>query len=320
MRQPFLTTLIDMHSYMRPAGSATESLFIDHYLANIPGISRDPYGNWRIAIDDTPVLWSCHTDTVHHDSGRQSTHYDDATGMLSLSKRSKRRSSCLGADDTAGVFIMREMIRRNVPGSYVFHFGEEQGCIGSRDLAEYDPSWLSQFDMAIALDRGGCHDVITHQIGNRCASDLFVKSLADALFAADKRVILSPAHGVYTDTASYVDIIPECTNLSVGYSGAHGRSESLNCWHVLRLLDTLCQLDTTQLTIDRDPDADTALANVFIDIDDCNITTDCGDWRYLPETMPEVWDDDYTGDDDRSLYLDPSYASIQLALRRYNAR
>ena len=318
MRQPLLTTLIDMHSYARPAGSVTERAFIDRYLAPIPGIYRDSYGNWRVSIDDTPVLWSCHTDTVHRDDGRQTTHYDDATGILSLSKRSKGNSSCLGADDTAGVFILCEMIRRNVPGTYIFHYGEEKGCIGSHDLAEYDPSWLSQFDMAIALDRGGCHDVITHQIGSRCASDAFVHSLAYELRDIDPAVTLSPAHGVYTDTAQYVDIIPECTNLSVGYSGAHGRAESLNCWHTLRLLEALCQLDTSTLIIDRDPDAELALANVFIDIDDCEITTDCGDWKYLPER--EVWDDDYTGNDDTTTYLDPSYAAIQLALRRYNAR
>ncbi len=318
MREPILTTLIDMHSYKRPAGSATEHEFIDKYVATLPGAHRDPWGNWRVVVDDTPVLWSCHTDTVHYDDGRQTTHYDDATGILALSRFSKHHSGCLGADDTAGVFIMCEMIKRAVPGTYVFHYGEEKGCIGSRDLAEFDSLWLQRFDMAIALDRGGCQDVITYQIGDRCASDAFARSLANELHAVST-ITLSPAHGIYTDTASYVDLIPECTNLSVGYSGAHGRSESLNCWHVLRLLDALCRLDTDMLTVDRDPDADAALANVFIDIDDCEVTTDCGDWRYLPDRLPEVWDDDYTGDDSGAdYYLDPAYAQVQLALRRWN--
>ena len=78
--------------------------------------------------------------------------------------------NCLGADDTAGVWLALELIRRQIAGRYVFHFGEERGGIGSGMLAHRHPDWLAECQMAIALDRAGYDEVITHQGGNRTAS------------------------------------------------------------------------------------------------------------------------------------------------------
>ena len=59
--------------------------------------------------------------------------------------------------------------------------------------------------------------------------------------------------GVFTDTANYADVIPECTNLSVGYKNHHTRSESLNIDHLSTLLAALLELDTDSLVSTRDP-------------------------------------------------------------------
>jgi hypothetical protein len=50
-----------------------------------------------------------------------------------------------------------------------------------------------------------------------------------------------------------MDIIPECTNLSVGYHGQHSSAESLDCYHVLELLEALTRLDQSKLVSKRDP-------------------------------------------------------------------
>jgi len=152
-----------------------------------------------------------------------------------------------------GVYLMREMILAGRPGAYVFHHGEERGGIGSALLARHEAQWLARFDMAIALDRQGTGDIVTHQFGMRTASDTFAESLASEIARHDPGLHYAPSPGVYTDTAEYAEIIPECTNLSVGYKGQHTTCESVDARHVDRLLGALLSLDVSQCVIARDP-------------------------------------------------------------------
>jgi hypothetical protein len=144
---------------------------------------------------------------------------------------------------------MREMILAQIPGLYVFHRAEEQGGIGSRFIAESTPDFLNGIDYAIALDRKGVNDVITHQMHGRCCSDSFAAELAARLgngYTPSK-------NGIFTDTANYTSLIPECTNISVGYQHEHSSNESLNLEHLLMLRHRLVNLDTTGLPVARDP-------------------------------------------------------------------
>lgn len=59
--------------------------------------------------------------------------------------------------------------------------------------------------------------------------------------------------GVYTDTNEYAGIVPECTNLSVGYQRQHGPRETLDVVHCEQLLEAMLELDASQLVIERDP-------------------------------------------------------------------
>src|ERR1035437_5086882 len=119
-----LSTLFDMLTYCRPAGSGSESAFVARFVATLPGATCDPFNNWHVVIGTSPILWSCHTDTVHTASGRQTVRIA-ADGVVGLSWRSRHTSSCLGADDTAGVWLCHQMILSGVPGHYIFHYGEE---------------------------------------------------------------------------------------------------------------------------------------------------------------------------------------------------
>jgi hypothetical protein len=244
-----ISTLVQMHTYMRPAGSSAEAAFCKRYLDNLPGMTIDKANNriLRIGGDEVRVLWSSHTDTVHLKSGMQKLMYGG--GFLSLHTDSLGTANCLGADCTVGVWLMREMILLGIPGLYVFHAGEECGGKGSNYIAAHTPELLKGIDYAIAFDRKGTSSVISHQM-SRCASDKFVDALCYQLgsnFNPDDT-------GTFTDTANYTDIVPECTNISVGYYSQHTSSEVLDVSFAAHLLDVIHNnLDVASLPVMRDP-------------------------------------------------------------------
>lgn len=328
--------ITEMLTYCRPAGSASEWAFIERFIAPIPGAYEDAYGNWIVQTSDTArILFSCHTDTVHHRDGRQTIHVT-ADNIAHLSKRSKQTSSCLGADDTAGCWLMLHMIAANVPGTYVFHYGEERGCLGSRALARECYDWLATFDVAIAFDRRGTTDIITHQNGSRCCSQIFAYSLAAALDTAGLPGY-APEHGIYTDTAEYVDAIAECTNLSVGYASEHRSTETLDLTHLARLRDALVHLDWASLIVDRDPtvpDPDDTWGirwnTTTPDRDDASemvLCLTCGaEFGPDDDVCPDCGEDDpnrmeptagalMETRDDHSMYLSETYAEVQRELQ-----
>lgn len=239
---PDVRVLLDMLTYMRPARSVAEEEFIARFVKPL-GTSSDEYGNeWLTLGDDPSILWSCHTDTVHKEAGRQSVEYGD--NLVTAPS-----SSCLGADCGVGVWIMSEMIKAGVPGVYIFHRDEEIGGYGSDYIARNFPDVLRTLSYAIAFDRKGRTEIITHQMRGRCASDEFALSLAECLRPLD----LSPSDGgTFTDTANYSDLIPECTNLSVGYFNQHQPIESLYVPHAVALRDAILAADFAQLVCERE--------------------------------------------------------------------
>lgn len=241
-----LQTIVAMLGYKRPAGSRTERRFIADYLRPL-ALQQDKCGNLYRRIGDSPVLWSCHTDTVHRDGGKQNVRLIDG-----IATTADKASNCLGADDTAGVWLMVEMIKAERPGLYVFHRSEEIGGIGSSYIADSFPKLLEQSTIAIAFDRKGCNSVITHQWGGRCASDAFAYSLGNALAMGHR----PDDTGSFTDTANYMGLIAECTNLSVGYVGEHTSKESLDVSYLIDLRDALLGLDGRDLIVERDPNYD----------------------------------------------------------------
>ena len=242
--------IAEMLSYMRPAYSKMDETFITKYIEPV-GVFDDEAGNLiKIIGDDPEVMWSCHTDTVHMVSGTQSVKTKGQYITLN-----EKDSNCLGADDTAGVWLMLELIHAGKEGLYVFHRAEEDGGKGSSYIQRYTPELLKGIKYAIALDRKGTRDVITHQMSGRCCSDEFAESLAEGLdmkFRPDDG-------GTFTDTANYTDIVGECTNLSVGYDNQHSAKEVLDVAFLINLRKHLLELDYTKLVSKRkagevDPD------------------------------------------------------------------
>ncbi len=244
-----LTVLKDMLSYKRPHGGPTEWAFIARFIT--PLLDRndgliDAAGNVVVITDpESKTLFTAHVDSCHRAEGFQQIG-DDGHVLRTLD------ANCLGADDMAGVFIMIRMIEHKVPGTYAFMRGEEQGGIGARYMATHNQDLLSKFDRAIAFDRAGYSDVITHQAGDRCCSDEFAEALSDRL--NEQGLLYMPCDtGVYTDTAEFIGVVPECSNLSVGYRFQHSERETQDYKFLFELSDACLAIDWESLPTKRDP-------------------------------------------------------------------
>lgn len=201
-----------------------------------------------VSIGESETYYSCHLDSVHSKDGTQTALYDQEMGLVY-----KEDGLPLGADDAAGIWLMLQMVGEGVPGVYGFHFSEERGGVGSSTLARLYPDFLKRFKHAIAFDRRGTTSVITYQGMGKCCSNEFALALADQLNQGG--LTLAPDDtGIYTDTAEFVDIIPECTNLSVGYDREHSGHETLDVNFLFSLRDALIDfLDPNALPVVRKP-------------------------------------------------------------------
>jgi hypothetical protein len=233
--------LIDMLSYRRPAGSVTEAAFIVDYIRPT-GATYDAYGNYHLRVGDAPphILWSSHTDTVHHVGGYQKVKVSENNRMAYVDDDD---SNCLGADCTTGVWLMLNLIKNGVPGYYIFHRDEETGMQGSRWIAENLPLPRS-LRAAIAFDRKGTSDIVTHQMQERTCSDQFAHALGACLGMPE---LVPDSTGIYTDTLQYAGLISDCTNLSVGYYRAHTEHELQDLTFAHYLRDQLLKADFAPL-------------------------------------------------------------------------
>ncbi len=243
VRPPHIATLLEMLTYRRPDGSKSEKKFIRRYLVPL-GVTQDKYGNIYKRIGDSPILWSSHTDTVHRVGGRQGIRVlGDTVHVADIN------SNCLGADCTAGVWMMTEMIKADVPGLYIFHKAEEVGGLGSDWLSKNRPEVLKDVKYAVAFDRRGSASIITHQWGGRCCSKAFAESLSTAIGMEH----VQDSGGSFTDTANYVDLVGECTNISVGYKDEHSKAETLDLVYIDELRSAMLQADFADLVSERKP-------------------------------------------------------------------
>lgn len=245
--------LAEMLTYARPYAGAEEKEFVRRFITSAYKHTEiGPMENICVEVGHgSRTLFSCHTDTAHFAGGRQKVLYDTNKGHAF-----KNDGRPLGADDAAGVWLLLEMIDAGIPGTYLFHRGEEKGGIGSHWMAEHTAPWLEQFDRAIAFDRKATHSVITHQGWSDCASQEFAEALATALNAhCDDFMYVPDDTGVFTDTANYVDLIPECTNVSCGYYHEHTAKEFLDVIHLEALRHACLNIDWEALPTVRSPEA-----------------------------------------------------------------
>lgn len=246
-----LQKLLNILTYKRPAGSDSELAMIKRYIDVLPNVYSDGYGNriLRVGTDNT-TMFSCHTDTVHRTAGRQKPLYDKVRGEIFING-----TECLGADDGAGIIIMIHLINAGINGLYVFHREEEIGGKGSSYIQKETPELLDGIERCIAFDRKGADSIITHQGMERCCSDKFTEEFAQELMKGNNSdiVFFPDDTGSFTDSANYTQLVPECTNLSCGYSAEHTNAEILDVVFLKKLIESLIQVKFDDLISDRNP-------------------------------------------------------------------
>jgi hypothetical protein len=239
-------------SYKRPHNTGTTERFTHWLTEQLPHGTDyyfDPVGNLHVDTRTDyshTTLFIAHVDTVHRVEGVNTI---DVTNTHWFA-----HGDVLGADDGAGVAILMHLLCSGVPAYYIFSQGEECGGIGAKYIADNYEYLLLQFDRAIAFDRRGIESVITHQGMGRCCSDAFGNALSGALDAHNLDMMhLVDDTGVYTDTAEFTHVIPECTNISVGYYKEHTQDEHLDILYFQRLADAVLLVEWDKLPTERDP-------------------------------------------------------------------
>jgi len=272
----------------RAGDSMAEARFVAWLVHRVPVTMIDAAGNVHVDMRDAPqhrTVFTAHTDTVHHSGGPNNIRLDKTDPAKEIWRADE--GQCLGADDGAGVALMYHMIVAGVKGYYIFFRGEESGGIGSSWLAKHMPQCLKDVDHCISLDRAGYSDVITHQGRSRCCSDEFAAALAGALTPDDFSMAFVPdATGVFTDSANLVALVPECTNLSVGYKRQHGDGEWQDVTFLQRLSAALVNVGWDDLPVKRDPkDVEVDMLSTYVGASYSWVTG--GPVAYVPDAEDE---------------------------------
>ena len=232
----------------------------DEVLKFLPSLQKDEVGNYYKIIGKTPqTMFTSHLDTADREQ--------KDTKLYSMIENGEEyivtdESTILGADDKSGVAVMLYMMSHNIPGLYYFFIGEERGGIGSNKLSRiYDTvSYLKEIKRCVSFDRRNYHSVITSQLGRRCCSDEFGTALCKEYNKNGLDLSLDPT-GIYTDSASFIDDIRECTNISVGYFHEHTGQEYQNMNYLISLCEASIKVNWNSLPTTRKVGIDQEIVN-----------------------------------------------------------
>jgi hypothetical protein len=207
----------------------------DEVLQFLPKLEKDIVGNYYKIIGDSKpeTMFTCHLDTADRQQKVTKLYTTEEKGDEFIITDG---NSILGADDKAGTTVMLYMMANNIPGLYYFFIGEERGGIGSGLLSSVfdDVDYLKNIKRCVSFDRRNYHSVITQQLGRVCCSNEFGTALCKEYNSNGLNLSLDPT-GIYTDSASFLEQIPECTNVSVGYMHEHTADEFQNISYLERL-------------------------------------------------------------------------------------
>lgn len=229
----------------------TES-FLETYLPT--GYKKDKFDNYYISIGSNyTTMFTCHLDTACKNMNM--VKHTFLNNYISTDG-----TTILGADDKAGMIVILYMIEKKVPGLYYFFIGEETGCIGSSNLSiafekkiDY-PIELDNITKVVSFDRRGTSSVITDQFYGSCCSNDFAIDLCRELNDSNEGLCMKlDDTGILTDSAQFMGLIPECTNISVGYYNEHTVTEKQDIDHLYRLCRAVVKVNWESLTVSREP-------------------------------------------------------------------
>ena len=208
------------------------------------GIKKDKWGNYFIKVGESKTLFTCHLDTYCEEK-EKINHVIDGNIIKT------DETTILGGDNKAGVTVILYMISQGVPGIYYFFLSEEPiskagGLFGSTNLLDGNPAFLKQFDRAVAFDRKHYGSIITRQMAQYCCSQEFADALCGE-FAKNGVPMTKDESGYYTDTGNFIEVIPECTNVSVGVWNEHHFNEYVDIAYVEKVAKAACKVKWEEL-------------------------------------------------------------------------
>lgn len=214
------------------------------------GLEKDAHGNYFMKIGDSKTMFCAHLDTYSRVYARVYHKIED-----NIIKTDG--TTTLGGDDKAGVVVMTKMIEAGVPGLYYFFRGEEgvtspSGTWGSRQALKSYKDNFATYEKCVAFDRKGNSSIISSQSYTECCSQSFVNALSKQ-FADNGLEYKDDPTGMWCDSAVFMETIPECTNISVGYKNEHTYSEYQDIEHLEKLAEACTKIDWESLPAERDP-------------------------------------------------------------------
>ncbi len=260
-------TLLKFLSTVRPARTAGEEAHVATIIKLAEKLGYEPYqdAHGNIVVDNlgsssaqSRVMFTSHTDSIHRNATHTTQKLKRDGDIVTIDLAKTPESTCLGADDATGNYIMLRLLQAGVKGVYVFFRDEEIGGLGSSYFAANPmvKPLIDQMTHCISFDRMGYDSIITHQSCGRCASDMFAVELGKRIKEADPTGTLdlfADPTGSFTDSANFADLISECSNISVGYFKQHTVKESQDIGFVEKLTDALEKVDWETLPAHRDP-------------------------------------------------------------------
>jgi len=212
------------------------------------GIKKDSIGNYFIKIGESETLFTTHLDTY-------CKKYEKVNHVIEGDIIKTDGTTILGGDNKLGCTILLYMIQQGIPGLYYFFLSEEPispkgGRWGSQEaLKSYEPIF-KKYKRCIAFDRKQKGSIVTRQLGRNCCSSEFVNRLvvefkkAGIDFKADHEAY-------YTDTATFLDTISECTNISAGGWNEHYKSEWVDLSYTRQVAQAAIKIDWENLPTQR---------------------------------------------------------------------
>ena len=214
------------------------------------GMETDEHGNYFKKVGDSKVMFCGHLDTYCRE-------YTKVLHVIEGDIIKTDGTTTLGGDDKAGILLMIKMIDANVPGLYYFFRGEEgvtspTGTWGSRQALKTRKDFFTGYEKCVAFDRKGTTSIISQQMYSECCSPDFVNALSSE-FKKNGLNYVSDGTGMWCDSGVFMEIIPECTNISVGYKSEHRFSEEQDIGHLEKLATAVVNIDWENLPTKRDP-------------------------------------------------------------------
>lgn len=240
----FKEVFLNLTEYTTPFGFESD---LEKFLPS--SLSKDNWGNYFISIGSSETLFTCHLDNYCKEKVKIN-HVIEGDIIKTDGK------SILGADNKAGVVTLLYLISQKIPGTYYFFLGEEPiisgGCWGSTKLVENNPDFLRKFKRAIAFDRKMTGSIISRQMAQECCSQEFVNSLISE-FSNSGINMKDDKTGYYTDTGNFIELIPECTNISIGVWNEHHTNEYVDISYVEKMAFAASKIKWEELITVREP-------------------------------------------------------------------